>query len=60
MRSFEPFTYTLTLKDHQAITEGELINDNGVMLKVIAIKSVVNTGSLTEVEMEVREIEKRK
>jgi len=60
VRSFEPFTYTLTLKDHQAITEGEYIHDNGVLLQVIAIKGVANNGSLTEVEMEVREIEERK
>jgi hypothetical protein len=65
VRSFEPFTYTLQLRDHQAITNGEIIDDNGVKLKVLKIKRVMRTNEFITVEMTVREIggnsnEKRK
>jgi hypothetical protein len=56
VRSFEPFTYTLRLKDHQAITEGEMIDDNGVKLKVLKIKRVIRTNDFITVEMTVREL----
>jgi hypothetical protein len=55
----------LQLRDHQAITNGEIIDDNGVKLKVLKIKRVMRTNEFITVEMTVREIggnsnEKRK
>jgi hypothetical protein len=56
VKSYDPFTYTLTLKPHQAISEGEIIDDNGVKLKVLQLKRVARKINGITVEMTVREI----
>lgn len=38
MKSINSFSYTVILKPHQSIAPGEVVNDNGVMLKVLGIQ----------------------
>lgn len=59
MKSYDPFTYSLMMKDHQAISPGETIDDNGVKIKVLDIQKVDRIDDHVVVTMTVRELPER-